>query len=216
MKKIIIALVLTVFMVAALGVTAFANVGFDALYVDVNSYQGNAGHALDAEISVEVGQKLFILGWFAEPGKTVDKVVWTLDGVEKDCADNYRDRTEIADLAAFKEAGFSADDFVKAGFGKDTVDQGGLMELLGVDALTDGTYTVSIIGKFTDGSTTPIKEDFTLIVGTGVAADPQQTVDRPATNEPAPQTGDASVAMLAVIAVLALSAVVVFVKKRAF
>ena len=164
MKKVL-GIMLVVVLALALAVPAFA--GIDALYADVNSYQGNAGLATESTVSIDPGQKLYILGWFAAQGKTVDKVVWTLNGEEKECSDNYRDRTEIATLDAFKNAGWVADDFIKAGFGHDTADQGGMMELLGVDALAEGTYTVSIVGKYTDGSSEDIKGAFTLVVGNG-------------------------------------------------
>ena len=45
---------------------------------------------------------------------------------------------------------------------------------------------------------------------------PETTTTEPATQETQPQTGDASVALLAVAALLAMSAAVVFMKKRAF
>ena len=177
MKKIF-AVAIMVIMTLALAVNAFANVGFDAMYADVNVLQWNedktpnAGLVAAETVEIEVGQKLYILGWFAQPGKTVDKVVWTLDGEEKECADNYRDRTEIITVPGFKEAGFAANDFIKSGFGHDDAANGGLMELLGVDALTDGTYKASILGKFTDGTTETIKAEFTLKVGTGEASAP--------------------------------------------
>ena len=167
MKKLTIALIVVLTMVLGLCVLTVA--GMDAMYADVNTLQWNedsspnSGLVGAATVKINVGQKLYILGWFAEQGKTVDKVVWTLDGVEKECANNYRDRTEIASIPAFANAGWAAEDFINAGYGKDD----NMMELLGVDALTDGTYKVSIIGKFKDGSTQTLKGEFTLVVGDG-------------------------------------------------
>ena len=161
MKKLTIALIVVLTLVLGLGVLTV--VGMDAMYADVNTLQWdgttpNSGLVGASTVKIDPGQKLYILGWFAEHGKTVDKVVWTLDGVEKECADNYRDRGEIAGLFG---SPWVAEDFNRAGYGKDT----DMMELLGVDALAEGTYTVSIIGKFTDGTTQTLKSDFTLAVG---------------------------------------------------
>ncbi|MBR6935296.1 MAG: LPXTG cell wall anchor domain-containing protein [Clostridia bacterium] len=157
MKKLF-AIAIAVVLTLALSISAFA--GLDALYADTNTYQQNAGFATDAKVTINPGQKLFILGWFASHGKTVDKVVWTLDGDEKECSDVYRDRPEIAD---FFGGDWVHEDFTRAGFGKDD----GMMELLGVDALAEGTYKVSIVGKYTDGSSEDIKPEFTLVVGNG-------------------------------------------------
>ena len=179
MKKIF-AIIVALAVTAALAISAFA--GIDALYADVNSYQQNPGMASDTTVKINPGQKLYILGWFASPGKSCEKVVWFLDGAEKECSDNYRDRTEIATLEAFQKQGFVADDFIKAGFGHDTVDQGGLMELLGVDTLPEGTYTVSIKGKYTDGSYENLKADFTLQVGEGAPATDKDYIIVPQSN----------------------------------
>ena len=166
MKKLGIALAVVLTLV--LGLCALTVAGMDAMYADINTLQWNgstpdSGLVGSSTVKINVGQKLYILGWFAEHGKSVDKVVWTLDGEEKECADNYRDRTEIASIQAFADAGWVAEDFIKAGYGKDA----DMMELLGVDELTDGTYKVAIIGKFTDGSSQTLKSEFTLVVGDG-------------------------------------------------
>ena len=140
MKKlfaIIVALALT----AALCISSFA--GLDSLYINANTLDGSniAGEAGKSKVTIEKGDKLFILGWMAKQGTTLEKIYWTLDGVEKECSDVYRDRTEIAANEAYANAGWVADEFVHAGFGKDD----GYMEMLGVDSLENGTYSVAIV-----------------------------------------------------------------------
>ena len=146
MKKlfaIIVALALT----AALCISSFA--GLDSLYINANTLDSSniAGEAGKSKVTIEKGDKLFILGWMAKQGTTLEKIYWTLDGVEKECSDVYRDRTEIAALEVFANAGWVADEFVNAGFGKDD----GYMEMLGVDSLENGTYSVAIVAKYAAG-----------------------------------------------------------------
>ena len=160
MKKlfaIIVALALT----AALCISSFA--GLDSLYINANTLDGSniAGEAGKSKVTIEKGDKLFILGWMAKQGTTLEKIYWTLDGVEKECSDVYRDRTEIAANEAYANAGWVADEFVNAGFGKDD----GYMEMLGVDSLENGTYSVAIVAKYADGTEADVKSEFTLIVG---------------------------------------------------
>ena len=82
-----------------------------------------------------------------------------------------------------------------------------------------GTNNIVAIVKLANGAV--VKLDETL-VATGPATPPNTSftfIGVPATEpatEDVPQTGDAAVAMFAVIAVLAMGAAVVFVKKRAF
>jgi len=160
MKKlfaIIVALALT----AALCISSFA--GLDSLYINANTLDSTniAGQAGKAKVNIEKGDKLFILGWMAKQGTTLEKIYWTLDGAEKECSDVYRDRTEIAKNEDFANAGWVADDFVHAGFGKDD----GYMEMLGVDALDNGTYAVAIVAKYADDTEADVKSEFTLVVG---------------------------------------------------
>ncbi len=160
MKKlfaIFVALALT----AALCISSFA--GLDSLYINANTLDSSniAGEAGKSKVTIEKGDKLFILGWMAKQGTTLEKIYWTLDGVEKECSDVYRDRTEIAAYEPYANAGWVADEFVNAGFGKDD----GYMELLGVDSLENGTYSVAIVAKYADGTEADVKSEFTLIVG---------------------------------------------------
>ena len=96
--------------------------------------------------------------------------------------------------------------------------------------LVSGTQNVGIILKLADGTMMNLNspgmnntflaisnfED--LVPGdTQPATDELPIVtDEPVTDEPAPQTGDAAVAMFAVVLVAAMGAAVVFAKKRAF
>ena len=86
MKKLTIALIVVLTLVLGLGVLTV--VGMDAMYADVNTLQWDgttpdSGLVGASTVKIDPGQKLYILGWFAEHGKTVDKVVWTLDRSER-------------------------------------------------------------------------------------------------------------------------------------
>ncbi len=115
------------------------------------------------QIEIQRGDRVYILGLAAKIGTNLERVIWTFDGIERECSDTYRDRTEIAGLSSFAEAGWTAQDFVNAGFGFDNE----MMELLDVNTLIEGTYTVSIIARFEDGTESVIKDSFTLVVGDG-------------------------------------------------
>ncbi|MBP5666041.1 MAG: discoidin domain-containing protein [Clostridia bacterium] len=157
MKKLlfIAAVVLTV--VLALCVTSFA--GLDSMYVNANTLDGNniPGVVGQDQIKIDKGDRLYILGWAAKEGTNLEKVVWTLDGVEKDCSDVYTSRAH--DLPG--AIGVSADYCGHAGIGANN----NYMELLGVDALDDGVYWCSVIAKYEDGTQQTLKAAFQLVVG---------------------------------------------------
>ncbi len=156
MKKLlfIAAIVLTV--VLALCVTSFASL--DSMYINANTLDGNnvPGVVGQDQIKIDKGDKLYILGWAAKDGTNLEKVVWTLDGVEKECSDVYTSRTDLInhlqiDAAYVGHAGIGANN--------------NYMELLGVDALDDGVYWCSVIAKFEDGTRQTLKAAFQLVVG---------------------------------------------------
>ena len=143
MKKLTIALIVVLTLVLGLGVTVFA--GLDSMYINVSTLQGGAyanntgGELGKSEVKINVGDRLYILGWAAKNGANLEKVVWTLNGVEKECSDVYCERKSIGSVIGVEEQYLE-----HAGIGTN----GNYMELLGVDKLTDGLYEVSIIAKY--------------------------------------------------------------------
>ncbi|MBR7078264.1 MAG: hypothetical protein IKI41_05925, partial [Clostridia bacterium] len=156
MKKLlfIAAIVLTV--VLALCVTSFA--GLDSMYINASTLDGSniPGVVGQDQIKIDKGDKLYILGWAAKAGTNLEKVVWTLDGVEKECSDHYIERTDL-----INHLGIDAAYVGHAGIG----DNNNYLELLGVDALDDGTYWCTIVAKYQDGTTQTLKSAFQLVVG---------------------------------------------------
>ncbi|MBP5779985.1 MAG: discoidin domain-containing protein [Clostridia bacterium] len=171
MKKLTIALIVVLTLVLGLGVTVFA--GLDSMYINVSTLQGGAyagdtgGELGKSEVKINVGDKLYILGWAAKNGANLEKVVWTLNGVEKECSDVYCERRSISSVI-----GVSEEYLDHAGIGTN----GNYMELLGVDELTDGLYEVSIIAKYDNNTREILKDTFNLIVGNYVATEQDHPV----------------------------------------
>jgi LPXTG-motif cell wall-anchored protein len=169
MKKII-ALALIAIMTVALCIGVSANTSLDRLTINNNTLptmpddETNLRNA--DEITIAKGDKLFILGWAYSDESNLKEVVYTIDGVEHACAENYRDRGDLAQVF-----GIDASLCVHAGIGQDD----NAFELVGIDTLDDGTYTFGLVAKYNDGTEEPLgaKGEYTLIVGTGVA--PQQS-----------------------------------------
>ena len=117
MKKII-ALALVAIMTVALCIGVSANTSLDRLTINNNTLptmpddETNLRNA--EEITIAKGDKLFILGWAYGDESNLKEVVYTIDGVEHACADNYRDRVDVAQ--AF---GIDASLGVHAGIGQD-------------------------------------------------------------------------------------------------
>ena len=166
MKKII-AVALAVVLTLALWINVSAKTSLDRLTVNNNTLAtmpDDATNLRDATdpIHINKGDKLFILGWaYGDSGSNLKEVVYTLNGTEYKCDDNYRDRTDVANA-------FNVDTSlgVHAGIGQDD----NAFELKGIDALDDGTYTLKIIAKFEDGTEEIVNDkvdEFTLVVGTG-------------------------------------------------
>ena len=166
MKKIL-AIAIVAVMVIALCVSASAQVSLDRLVINATTLtpddETNLRNA--SEVKIEKGDKLYILGWALnrDTGSNLKEVVYTIDGKEVKCADNYRDRPGLA--AAIGEGNSALD--THAGIGKDD----DAFELVGIDKLGDGTYAMSLVAKYEDGTQEDLKSEFTLIVGTGVKAE---------------------------------------------
>lgn len=128
----------------------------DAIGVNVKTYsEANPAGLKDLdEITINKGDKMYILGWSYRTYTNLTEIVYTVDGAEKSCADNYRSRNDVAGVFKFSTA-YAAN----SGFGYDD----NMMEMTGIDALAAGTYEIKIITKFEDGATHEIKA-FTLKV----------------------------------------------------
>ena len=161
----------------------------------------------DGTISIAKGDMIYILGWAVDTGKVnkLKEVVYVIDGTEKKCADSVAARSDLHKALQLSDKFAVIND--TAGFG--TNDKG--MDLTGIDKLGDGTYTVKILAKYENGAEGVIKDDFTLIVGTGEKDPAQQgnDDDTPSTPSDNPNTADAAVIAIAVVACVALAGVVV-------
>ena len=150
---------IAVLMVAALCVSATATFNLDRMYVNANVLEDAYDVKNDDPIHIERGDRLYILGWAANPDGVLTEVVYTIDGGEEQpCSDCYRDRPDVASVGIAV-----ADNGAHAGIGYNE----DMMELLGIDALSDGTYELTLIAKYADG----LREEqyYTLEVGTGIS-----------------------------------------------
>ncbi len=128
----------------------------DAIGVNVKTYsEANPAGLKDLdEITINKGDKMYILGWSYRTYTNLAEIVYTVDGAEKSCADTYRSRDDVAGVFKFSTAYAT-----HSGFGYDD----NMMEMTGIDALAAGTYEIKLITKFEDGATHEIKA-FTLKV----------------------------------------------------
>ena len=208
MKKIL-AIAIVAVLTLALCISASAKVNIDRLFINLNHMDGTSV-LNDDPVEIAVGDKLYILGWAYGDASNLKEMTYSLDGgANVALDDNYRDRADVA--AAF---GLDESFGVHAGFGHDTEEEGGLLELKGIDQLKDGTYVLTIKAIFNDGTEEAYEKDINLKVGTGVKADdpePTQPSDPTPTN---PTTADASVIAIAAVACIALAGVVVAKKVR--
>ena len=207
MKKILAVILAAVFS-AALCVAASAQFSLDRLNINANTLTTMPDDPIKTadEVKIAVGDKLYILGWAmnTETNSNLKEVVYTIDGAEKKCADNYRDRPGLCEYFGMADNSLNR----HAGIGTDE----NAFELTGIDKLGDGTYKMAIIAKYEDGTTEDLKPEFTLVVGTG-----ENKAEDPAPADPTPSnpdTADASVIAIAAVACIALAGVVVAKKVR--
>ena len=155
MKKITSVIIALLF-IAVLFVSASANTSFDRLLQ--NDKKVNGKNVMGSYVEIDEGDHLYILGWAVNKttGSRLKEAVYTVDGKEYKCEDNYRDRKDVADaLGIDPELG------VHAGIGKDD----DACELLGIDELKAGEYDVTIKAKYEDGTEEQlVNSQFTLKV----------------------------------------------------
>ncbi len=155
MKKITSVFIALLF-VAVLCVSAAADTSFDRLLLNDNKVNGK--NVMGSYVEINEGDHLYILGWAVNKatGSRLKEAVYTVNGKEYKCADNYRDRKDVANaLGIDPELG------IHAGIGKDD----DACELLGIDGLKAGEYNVAIKVKYEDGTEEQlVNAQFTLKV----------------------------------------------------
>jgi len=151
MKKIL-AIAIAAIMTVALCISASAAYSLDRLFVNVNDReQGDAQFGTAApdgsDLTINKGDKLYIIGWAIQPGTTLDKIVYTIDaGEDVVCNGTYRDRPDAG--LAFGDESLG----IGAGFGADDPNDGGMLELAGISELAGGTYDIAIRAVYKDGT----------------------------------------------------------------
>ena len=208
MKKIL-AIAIVAVLTVALCISASAKTSLDRVSVNHNVLTEMGNDISDGTLTIAKGDKVYILGWALndETNSTLKEVVWTCDGKVMTCADNYRDRADVAQYF-----GLDAALGTHAGIGQDD----NAFELTGMDRLGDGTYAVEIKAIYNDGTEEILGNGaaaFTLVVGTGVASeDPgEQPGEQPGEN---PGSGDAAIIAIAAVGCVALAGVVIAKKVK--
>lgn len=155
MKKVL-SLIIALVMAATMCFTASAMHSLDRFDVNANDLPSMGNLAREDVINIQPGDRMYILGWAVSYDANLSEVVYTINGEERQCDSNYRDRPELANaLGIPRELTYSA------GIGCDD----NAFELTGIEELPAGMYRMAIIAKFTDGSYEFIKDEFDLIVG---------------------------------------------------
>ncbi|MBQ7445456.1 MAG: hypothetical protein IJS71_05930, partial [Clostridia bacterium] len=153
MKRLVV-IVTVIAMMVTLCLSSFA--GLDRIHVNNNVLDQSADVKGDNPIVIEEGDRVYILGWAAKSGTNLDYVYYKLDGVAQNCdgATSYAAR---ADLCG--PLGIDAAYVQRSSVGAN----GAMMELLGIDDLTEGDYAIQIIAKYQDDSE-EVLQSFTLRV----------------------------------------------------
>ena len=189
MKKFLIFAVALI-TAATLTVGASAMYSFDRLFVNEYTLVSGTDRQTEDPVTIQPGDKLYILGWSTIEGG-LKEIVYTVDGGEPHTVeDNYRDRADLAG-APYSAANGGA----HAGFGTDDR----AMELTGIDALTDGTYVISVMAVSENGTSETIKT-FNLKVGNGG----EQNEEPQNTDEPQ-NAGTSDISLIPAIAAICLS-----------
>ena len=155
--KRLLAIITVIILTVVFCVGSFAGASLDRLYVNANVLESSTNLAGDSIISIDSGDKIYILGWAMKAGTNVDFIYYTLNGEVKECdgTNSYAARPDVAGVL-----GISTDYAQRSSIGANNA----MMELLGIDALENGKYTVEIKARYQDETEDPIKS-FTLQVG---------------------------------------------------
>jgi hypothetical protein len=147
MKKIL-AIAIAAIMTVALCVSASANLNVDRIFINANDMSEGTDVKDNDPIEINAGDKVYILGWAANPDGALTEIVWSVDGgADQKCSDIYRDRADVAG------AGIAvADNGTHAGFGVDAAADGGLMELIGIGSVAGGAHVLTLKAIYADGT----------------------------------------------------------------
>ena len=153
MKRLVV-IVTVIAMMVTLCLSSFA--GLDRIHVNNNVLDQSPDVKGDNPIVIEVGDRVYILGWAVKSGTNLDYVYYKLDGVAQNCdgATSYAARADLCgplgvDAAYVQRSSVGAN--------------GAMMELLGIDDLSEGDYAIQIIAKYQDDSE-EVLQSFTLRV----------------------------------------------------
>lgn len=129
--------------VSALCIGASADTSYDRLLINEKTASGK--NVMGSYIEINPGDKMYVVGWAVNKaaGSKLKEAFYTVDGKEYKCADNYRDRKDVANAL---QIDVSLGEH--AGIGKDN----DACELLGIDKLGPGEYNIVIKARYEDGS----------------------------------------------------------------
>ena len=207
MRKILI-IAVVILTAVLLTVGASAMYSFDRLFVNEYALASGTDRQTEDPVQIQPGDKVYILGWSTIEGG-LREIVYTVDGGEQRTVENnYRDRADLTG-APYNAANNGA----HAGFGTDDR----AMELTGIDALTDGTYVISVMAISENGTSETIKT-FNLKVGSGEqnnqTGQNEQNGQNNGQTGQNPGTSDAPVIVFAAASLLSLSGLTLIKKRR--
>ena len=158
MKRFVSAAVAAVMlfaMCAGLTVTASAYVSFDALQINSGVYgTGEPNYSGDTSLTINAGDRVYILGWVAFSSTDgLKEVKYRIDGKDYKCSDVYRSRPDAASVMPMYNNG------EHGGYGKDEE----MMELLGINTLAEGKYTLSLVA-YSNGGDSEVFHTYSLTV----------------------------------------------------
>lgn len=157
MKKVIstlIAAAMLFAMTAALSLSASAYVSFDVLQINTNVNGTGENYNNASSLTISSGDRIYIIGWVAfSASDGLKEIKYQIDGKEYSCSNVYRDRADAAAVMAMYNNG------AHGGYGKDEE----MMELLGIDKLDEGKYTLSLVA-YSNGGAKDVFKTYTLNV----------------------------------------------------
>ena len=133
------------------------SVSFDVMQAGADRLGASQDLSGRARVTVDCGTKLFVTGWavFSQTDK-LDQVVYSVNGTEHTCDDNYRDRPDVPG---------AADNGKHAGFGRDDA----MFELTGIDSLPFGVYNVRITAVSENGKRADLHSFILRVVSLGAS-----------------------------------------------
>ena len=158
MKRIISAVTATVMVLAlcfGLTITTSAYVSNDALYINDSVYDGSKpNYRNESALTINAGDRIYILGWAAfSETDGLKEIKYRINGTEYPCSDVYRDRPDAARVKPMYNNG------EHGGYGTDD----DMMELLGINELDSGSYTLTLVAC-SYGGTKEVFKTYTLTV----------------------------------------------------